>query len=182
MVEIEIDGKNINSYSRAELSTKIQMIFQDPFASLNPKLTLNTILKEASLSGTQKEIDDILSLVGLPGDILRLYPHHFSGGQRQRIAIARALLKKPKLIIADEPLSSLDISIQAQILDLFVKLRKTNGVSFIFITHDIVAASNIAQYFYIMKDGRIVEEGEAGKVLTKPVTDYTKRLLDAVPV
>ena len=180
--EVIIDGKNINNSPRAELAAKVQMIFQDPFASLNPKLTLKTILGEAAAGQSAGEIEDALSLVGLSGDILSLYPHHFSGGQRQRIAIARALLKKPKIIIADEPLSSLDLSIQMQILALFVRLKDSMGISFVFISHDIVTASNIADYFYIMKNGRIVEEGEAGEVLTAPKTDYTKELLSAVPL
>ncbi len=179
--QVLIDGKEISNYSRYELSTKVQMIFQDPFASLNPKLTIQTILGEAAPGRPLREIEDTLSLVGLSGEILPLYPHHFSGGQRQRIAIARALLKKPKLIIADEPISSLDISIQAQILDLFIKLKNSAGISFIFISHDIVTASNIADYFYIMKNGRIMEEDAAQEILTAPSTDYTKNLLEAVP-
>ena len=179
--EVFIEDRNLNEYSRLELSTKIQMIFQDPFASLNPKLTLRTILSEAAPGRPISDIEDILSIVGLPGDILALYPHHFSGGQRQRIAIALALLKRPKIIVADEPLSSLDISIQAQILGLFIKLKDNMGISFVFISHDIVTASNIADYFYIMKRGKIVEEGAAVKVLTSPVTDYTRNLLSAVP-
>jgi ABC-type oligopeptide transport system ATPase subunit len=180
--EVLIDSKNINEYSRFELSEKVQMIFQDPFASLNPKLTIKTILSEAvQKPGGLYEIENILSLVGLTGEVLSLYPHHFSGGQRQRIAIARALLKKPRLIIADEPLSSLDISIQAQILDMFVKLKNSLSISFIFISHDIVAASNVADFFYIMKNGIIVEQGETQKIISSPTTDYAKNLLNSVP-
>jgi len=180
--EVLIEGRSVNEYSRLELSMKVQMIFQDPFASLNPKLSLRTILGEAAPGGSLKAIEETLSLVGLPGDALPLYPHHFSGGQRQRIAIARALLKKPRIIIADEPLSSLDISIQAQILELFSELKKSFNISFIFISHDIVTASNIVDYFYVMKGGRVVEEGPAEKILTSPSTDYTKNLLAAVPL
>jgi len=128
-----------------------------------------------------KEILSALELVGLSPDALTLYPHHFSGGQRQRIAIARALLKKPKLIIADEPLSALDVSIQAQILELFAEVKKKAGISFIFISHDIVTASNIADFFYIMKQGSIVEQGETRRVIEAPETDYTRALLAAVP-
>lgn len=179
---VTIDGKDIGSYTRYELSRKVQMIFQDPFASLNPKLSIRTTLSEALLPGKDSgEIENTLTMVGLSTEALALYPHHFSGGQRQRIAIARALLKKPELIIADEPLSSLDISIQAQILELFMKLRDSGSVSFIFISHDIVAASNVADYFYIMKDGSVVEEGPAAKILSSPGTLYTQTLLNAVP-
>ena len=179
--KVLIDGKDINDYSRFELSTKVQMIFQDPFASLNPKLTIGTMLREAAREGLPSAIEETLSLVGLDPGILPSYPHNFSGGQRQRIAIARALLKKPKIIIADEPLSSLDISIQSQILALFVKLKVSLGISFVFISHDIVTASNMADYFYIMKNGSIVEEGAPSGVISSPKTEYTKQLLQAVP-
>jgi len=179
--EIFIEDKPLNKYRRFELSAKVQMIFQDPFASLNPKLPVSSILGEAAPKGDPDAVLRTLHLVGLQSDILPLYPHPFSGGQRQRIAIARALLKNPKLIIADEPLSSLDISTQAQILKLFASLKKTLRISFIFISHDIVAASNIADYFYVMKEGKIVEEWSAETVLTTPQTAYTKQLLSAVP-
>ncbi|MCB4790937.1 MAG: ATP-binding cassette domain-containing protein [Elusimicrobia bacterium] len=181
---IFIDGKAINLYSRQELSTKVQMIFQDPFASLNPKLSIGTILFEAvtkdNLRPDGKIVSETLELVGLPKDILKSYPHQFSGGQRQRIAIARVLLKKPKIIIADEPLSSLDISIQNQLLNLFMKLKGQHSTAFIFISHDMVVTSNLADYILVMKDGMIVEENDARSIILSSRTDYTKKLVSSI--
>ncbi|MBN1621399.1 MAG: ABC transporter ATP-binding protein [Endomicrobiales bacterium] len=180
-----IEDRNIDLYSRLELSSKVQMIFQDPFASLNPKLTIGTIIEEASDVEGKKEreklIKDTLGMVGLPSNILLSYPHQFSGGQRQRIALARALVKKPKIVIADEPLSSLDISIQNQLLNLFMKLKEKHLVSFIFISHDLVTTSNLADYLIVMKDGEIVEEGPTETIILFPQNSYTRNLISAVP-
>jgi ABC-type glutathione transport system ATPase component len=182
--KVFIDDRNIELYKKKELASKVQMIFQDPFASLNPKLTIGTMLSEAvaERDGKNKTVENILDLVGLPRDILASYPHQFSGGQRQRIALARALIRKPKIIIADEPLSSLDISIQNQLLNVFIELKEKHLVSFIFISHDLVTAGNLADYIVVMKDGRIVEEGPASMVILSPQNEYTRKLISAVPV
>lgn len=182
---ISIEGKDINLYSRLDLSNKIQMIFQDPFASLNPKLTIGTILGEASNAKDQQSrkqiITDTLETVGLPENIISSYPHQFSGGQRQRIALARALIRQPKIIIADEPLSSLDISIQNQLLNLFVKLKEKHLISFVFISHDLVTTSNLADYLIVMQNGSVVEEGPIKELIQLPSDPYTKNLISAVP-
>ena len=184
--EILIGGKPLASYSRSMLSTKIQMVFQDPFASLNPRLSVGTMLMEA-VAAPAKETRaaaarEMLERVGLSGSILNYYPHQFSGGQRQRIALARALLRQPELLVADEPLSALDLSTQSQMLSLFAELKKSLKLSMIFISHDIVATSNLADYIVVMSNGRIVEEGETPGVLGNPQKDYTRRLLAAVPM
>ena len=179
-----ISGRNINDYSRQELSRHIQLIFQDPFASLNPKLSVGTLLSEAidlKTDDTSGQVREMLRTVGMPDDILRSYPHQFSGGQRQRIAIARALLKKPKIIVADEPLSSLDITIQSQILGLFKELKGRFGLTFIFISHDIVTTASFADYVIVMKNGKIMERGAVKKVISSPENIYTKNLISAVP-
>jgi ABC-type oligopeptide transport system ATPase subunit len=183
--EVLLEGKRSDAYSRQEFAGMVQMVFQDPFASLNPKLTIGTMLFEAAsflpADTRAHAVRETLETVGLTGDIVRSYPHQFSGGQRQRIAIARALLRRPKLIIADEPLSALDISIQNQLLEVFVRLKETHSLSFIFISHDLTVTSNLADYLIVMKDGRIVEEGLTDTIISCPREDYTKKLLAAVP-
>jgi ABC-type oligopeptide transport system ATPase subunit len=183
---IIIDGKNIDDYSRLELAGKVQMVFQDPFASLNPKLTIGTMLYEAAGVADKERcgerVQEILAAVGLKENVLGSYPHQFSGGQRQRIALARALVRKPQLIIADEPLSSLDISTQNQMLNLFVELKQKYALAFVFISHDLVTASNLADYLIVMKEGRVIEQGVTAEVLSSPKQDYTKNLLSAVPM
>jgi ABC-type glutathione transport system ATPase component len=180
-----IEGADIRSLSRRDLAARIQMVFQDPFASLNPKLTVGTMLSEAAsfLPGPDREsaVAATLEMVGLSASVLPAYPHQFSGGQRQRIAIARALIRKPRVIVADEPLSALDVSVQNQLLDVFLNLKRQHAVSFIFISHDLAATSNLADYLLVMKDGRVVEEGTAAAVIACPQNDYTRRLLAAVP-
>ena len=181
---ILINGRNLNDYTRQELSRRIQLIFQDPFASLNPKLSVGTILSEAIDQKTDNIaglLRDILRTVGMPDDILHSYPHQFSGGQRQRIAIARALLKKPDIIIADEPLSSLDITLQSQILGLFKALKEKFGLTFIFISHDIVTTASFADYVIVMKNGKIMERGLTNRIIRFPENVYTRKLISAVP-
>jgi ABC-type glutathione transport system ATPase component len=165
---------------------EMQMVFQDPITSLNPALTVyetlaepmraHVICPEAELP---KRVEALLKQVGLPG-VAQRYPHQFSGGQRQRIAIARALALNPALIIADEPVSALDVSIQGQILALFKELQETNGTSFVFISHDLRVISHVAHQVLVLKHGKVMEYGSAAQVLGKPQAAYTKQLLKAV--
>lgn len=190
--EITYEGKNIKNFTRKERAKKIQMVFQDPFASLNPRLSIGTILGEAiksrySLLATRysqkqinNEIKELLNLVGMPTNILHNYPHQFSGGQRQRIGIARALAMQPEIIIADEPVSSLDVSIQAQILNLLLDLKDKFGLSYLFITHDLNVVNFIADYILIMYEGKIVEEGKTDEVINNPRDKYTKKLFNSL--
>lgn len=183
--EIFIDDRNIENYSRYELSKKIQMIFQDPFSSLNPKLSIGTAIAEA-IKTENKNLDDIaanvLNLVGLSSDAMQKYPHQFSGGQRQRIAIARALAKDAEIIIADEPVSSLDISVQAQIMNLFLDLKENLGLSYIIISHDLNLLSTVSDNIAIMQNGKIIEYGQSEKIMNSPKNPYTQKLISAIPV
>lgn len=191
--KMTFSGKNLLDFSRIQRATNIQMIFQNPFASLNPRLSVHTILREVvknklKISGETKkekeigeEIENILNTVGLSGDILDSYPHQFSGGQRQRIGLARALLMRPEIIVADEPVSSLDISIQAQILNLFMELKEKFSLSYIFISHDMAVVNFVSDDIMIMQRGRIIEKGETRKIISSPEASYTKELLEAVP-
>ena len=165
-----------------------QIVFQDPFSSMNPKMLVGEIIKEGMRAqGTGDEAymnqrtAELLELVGLKPHLVRRYPHEFSGGQRQRICIARALAVNPKLLICDEPTSALDVSVQAQILDLFVQLQDNLSLSYLFITHDIAVVSYMAHDIAVMYQGRIVESGEAVSLLNNPQHDYTRRLLSSVP-
>ncbi|OGR82125.1 MAG: hypothetical protein A2901_07680 [Elusimicrobia bacterium RIFCSPLOWO2_01_FULL_54_10] len=170
--EILLDGK-----VRAR---EVQMIFQDPYASLNPKLSVGTMLKEAlALSKSSQTPADLLKSVGLPADILHDYPHQFSGGQRQRLGIARALAANPKLIIADEPVSALDVTIQAQILKLLLSLKNERKISYLFITHDLSVVEELAGKVLVMKEGEIVEQGAVREIFERPQNAYTKTLLAA---
>lgn len=182
---VTLDGKDLDSYDARGLSEKIQLVFQDPFMSLNPRLSAGAALEEAALQLPKKERSALaastLAAVGLDEGAARFYPHQFSGGQRQRIAIARALIKRPKLIVADEPLSALDLTIQNQLLDLFAGLRKQYGTAFIFISHDITVTAEISDCIIVMQNGKIVESGPTASVMSSPAQDYTKRLLAAAP-
>lgn len=190
--KIFFNGKDLSAFSHQELATKIQLIFQNPFASLNPKLCVGTTLKEAVITRyrinkktfTKKQIEDevnnLIHLVGLFPGCIHHYPHQFSGGQQQRIAIARALALQPQLIIADEPVSSLDISIQAQILNLIADLKDELGISFLFIAHDLSVINFIADRVAVMYRGKIVEYGPTEKIIYSPENSYTQKLLDSV--
>ena len=163
-----------------------QMVFQDPFSSLNPRLTVLDLLSEAPVVHglwTKSEREDraraLLADVGLPPDILLRYPHAFSGGQRQRLNIARALSLEPRLLVCDEPVSALDVSVQAQVLNLLVDLQRRHGLAMLFISHDIAVVRHVADRVAVMQSGRIVEIGPADRVLSKPEHPYTRRLLDA---
>jgi oligopeptide/dipeptide ABC transporter ATP-binding protein len=178
----------INIRSNKKLHQFAQMVFQNPYASLNPKMKIFDILKEpleinTSLSREeiQKHVKEKIKLVGLDEDYLSLYPHEFSGGQRQRIAIARALMLEPEFILADEPVSALDVSIQAQIINLLKELKETQGITFLLITHDMSVIKYLADRTAVMYLGEIVEIGKTEDIFKTPLHPYTKALLNSVP-
>lgn len=188
--EIMFEGKDILKLSEAEFRTlrpQIQMIFQDPFASLNPRSTIGHILTVGPVAHgmpyaqARDEARALLAHVGLDAGAFGRYPHEFSGGQRQRIGIARALMFKPKLLIADEAVSALDVSIQAQILKLLDQIQRETGVSMIFITHDLRVAGQICDEIAVMQKGRIVERGPPSQIFLKPQEEYTRELVAAIP-
>ncbi|MFL9876901.1 ABC transporter ATP-binding protein [Herbaspirillum rhizosphaerae] len=179
----KLDGARLRPYRR-----RVQMIFQDPYASLNPRHTVAEILDAALLihdvkdkTERRRRIEQIVDLVGLPQRALRSYPHQFSGGQRQRIGIARALVLKPALVICDEPVSALDVSVQAQILNLLVDLKREFGLSYLFISHDLSVVRYIADKVLVMNGGRIVDSGDHNSIWQNPQHEYTRSLIAAVP-
>jgi len=187
---ILLEGRDFASLRGSALKAArrdLQMVFQDPFGSLNPRHTVGHILAEplivhdADRAATKARVGELLATVGLPATLVARYPHEFSGGQRQRIAIARALALKPKLIIADEPVSALDVSIQSQIINLIADLREQLGLSMIFISHDLSVVRHVSSRIAVMKAGSIVEVGPAEDVFTHPQHAYTQALLAAIP-
>ena len=189
--EIFFKSKNILKLSKDELKSfrcQAQMIFQNPYASLNPKMKIFDILKEPLEINTKfsrKEISDIvkekIKLVGLDESCLKLFPHEFSGGQRQRIAIARALIINPEFILADEPVSALDVSIQAQVINLLKELKEKYNLTFLLITHDMSVIRYLADRIAVMYLGEIVEIGKTEDIFNSPLHPYTKALLSSVP-
>jgi oligopeptide transport system ATP-binding protein len=191
--EILFKGKNVNAYkSRKEslqFNRDMQMIFQDPYASLNPRMTAGEIIGEGfDIHGLHKNkaerqqiIGQLLEAVGLNREHANRYAHEFSGGQRQRIGIARALSLNPSFIIADEPISALDVSIQAQVVNLLKRLQKDLGLTYLFIAHDLSMVKYISDRIAVMYRGKILELGEAHEIYTNPIHPYTKSLLSAVP-
>ncbi len=172
-----------------ELRRNIQMVFQDPYASLNPRMTIKDILEEPFILhniGTKEErlaqIIDLLKTVGLRPEDMFKFPHEFSGGQRQRIGIARALSLKPALVIADEPVSALDVSIQSQVLNLLIELQKKFGLTYIFISHDLTVVKYISDRVAVMYLGRMVELANSKDIYATPMHPYTKALISAVPI
>lgn len=189
--QIRYAGRRIDSIGAKErrgLSEDIQVVFQDPYTSLNPAMTVNDILTEPLLvAGTDrktatKRVRDLLDSVHLPADAGERLPREFSGGQRQRIAIARALSREPKLIVCDEPVSALDLSNQARVLDLFIEIQERTGVAYLFITHDLSVVRHISHRVAVMYRGEIVESGDAATVTSTPEHPYSQRLLLAAPV
>ncbi len=191
--EVWFEGKNVTTAGKSDLralARDMQIIFQDPYASLNPRMTVSAIIGEAltihKLTKTQREYDErivqLLETVGLSADHMRRYPHEFSGGQRQRIGIARALAVSPKLIICDEAVSALDVSIQAQVINLLEDLRDQFGLSYVFIAHDLSVVEHISHRVAVMYLGRIVEIAPAKDLYIRPLHPYTEALLSAVPI
>ncbi len=187
-----LNGRNLGEADRAELLAcrrDLQMIFQDPYASLNPRMTVHATLAEPLLvhgicgrSEVQGRVDELMRIVGLAPRFAQKYPHEFSGGQRQRIAIARALALRPRIIVADEPVSALDVSIQAQILNLLSQLCREMNLALIFIAHDLSVVRHISDRVAVMYLGRIVELGPAAEVIDRPRHPYTRALVSAIPV
>lgn len=184
----EIDLINASKDTRREFCKNIQLIFQDPFSSLNPRMTIFDILTEGLLEHNMIEVspeDDAIELleeVGLNKEALYRYPHEFSGGQRQRISIARAISLKPDLIICDESVSALDVSVQAQVLNLLMDLRDKFGMSYLFISHDLSVIRQISHKIAVMYLGKIVEFGDTDAIIENPQHPYTQALISAVPI
>ena len=194
--EVIIDGENIferfktaNKEERLKLRRKMQMVFQNPYGSLDPRMTVDDIVSEpfaihrhVAKEDRRERVCQLLKLVGLEEYHAERYPHEFSGGQRQRICIARALAVEPEFIIADEPVSSLDVSIRAQILNLLGDLQKTMGLSFLYISHDLSSVRQISQRVAVMYLGEIVELADSSELFDNPLHPYTQALIEAVPI
>ena len=187
---VALDGKPVMAAGRRarKITTAVQMVFQDPFASLDPRMRIGDALAEGPLAhglvgraDARPYVARWLEAVGLPGDAASRLPHQFSGGQRQRVAIARALAMQPRLLVCDEPVASLDISIQAQIINLLLELRRTLGLTMLFISHDLSVVRHISDRVAIMYLGRIVELGPTEAVFATPRHHYTRALLDSIP-
>ncbi|WP_199618933.1 ABC transporter ATP-binding protein [Paenibacillus alkalitolerans] len=191
--EVKFQGTNIYSLSGSKMKAlrrDMQMIFQDPYASLNPRMTVTDIIGEAldvhrltpSRAQRKKRVEELLDLVGLNPDHATRYPHEFSGGQRQRIGIARALAVDPKFIVCDEPISALDVSIQAQVVNLLMKLQKQFGLTYLFIAHDLAMVKHISDRVAVMYLGKMVELTTSEELYANPLHPYTRALLSAIPI
>ncbi|MEU1972420.1 ATP-binding cassette domain-containing protein [Microbacterium sp. NPDC019599] len=195
---IEFAGREVDASAGARalhwLRRDTGMVFQDPYASLDPRMSVGRIVAEPlwalglggdgepGAEGRRDRVREVLVDVGLEPDMADRFPHEFSGGQRQRIAIARAVVHRPRLLVGDEPMSALDVTVRAQILELLAELRRRDGLTLVLVSHDIGVVQNLCDEVVVMKDGRIVEEGPTEKVLLEPQVAYTRRLLASIPV
>jgi len=185
-----MDGRDLHALPPADLRRArrdFQMVFQDPYGSLDPRMTVERIVAEplaaqgTSAAGRRELVAEMLASVGLRSGDLGKYPHEFSGGQRQRIAIARALVTRPRLIVADEPVSALDVSVQAQVLNLMQDLQERYGVTYLLISHDLAVVSHLCDEVAVLWQGRIVEQGPPGRLFRAPEHPYTRALVEAIP-
>lgn len=188
---VTFDGRAVDARASARslhwLRRETGIVFQDPYASLDPRMSVGRIVAEPlwalGIDGDRRaRVREVLEDVGLEPDMANRYPHEFSGGQRQRIALARALVHRPRLLVGDEPLSALDVTVRAQILELLRELRAAQNLTLVMVSHDIGIVQNLCDEVIVMKDGRIVEEGPTEKVLLAPQVAYTRRLLASIPV
>lgn len=190
---VKLNGRELAGLAHADwrsLRAEMQMIFQDPLSSLNPRMTIGEIIGEplrtlrpgVSSSEVKAEVERVMARVGLLPNVINRYPHEFSGGQCQRVGIARALIVKPKLIICDEPVSALDVSIQAQVINLLMDLQAEEGLALIFIAHDLAVVKHIAQRVMVMYLGRVMESAATDALFNTPAHPYTRALLSAVPI
>ncbi len=188
---VEFDGRAVDATASARslhwLRRQTGIVFQDPYASLDPRMSVGRIVGEPlwalGIDGDRRaRVREVLVDVGLEAGMADRYPHEFSGGQRQRIALARALVHRPRVLVGDEPLSALDVTVRAQVLELLGELRVRDGLTLLLVSHDIGVVQNLCDEVVVMKDGRIVEEGPTEKVLLQPQVSYTRRLLASIPV
>jgi len=187
---VEFDGRPVDANASARdlhwLRRSTGIVFQDPYSSLDPRMSVGRIIAEPlwalGIDGDRRaRVREVLEEVGLEADMASRFPHEFSGGQRQRIAIARAIAHRPRLLVGDEPLSALDVTVRAQILELLAELRRREAMALVMVSHDIGVVQSLCDDVIVMKDGRIVEEGPTEKVLLQPQVAYTRRLLAAIP-
>ncbi|MFJ2550396.1 ABC transporter ATP-binding protein [Microbacterium sp. NPDC087591] len=188
---VSIDSRTVDASASAKslhwLRRETGLVFQDPYASLDPRMSAGQIVGEPlwalGIEGDHRaRVREVIAQVGLEPDMADRYPHEFSGGQRQRIALARAIVHRPRILIGDEPLSALDVTVRAQILELLIELRRTTDLTLVLVSHDIGVVQNLCDTVVVMKDGAIVERGSTHDVLLRPRHDYTKALLSAIPV
>lgn len=188
---VSLDGRDIDARARARslhwVRRQTGLVFQDPYASLDPRMTAGQIIREPlwalDIPGDHRaRVREVLVQVGLDPDMGDRYPHEFSGGQRQRIALARAIVHRPRILVGDEPLSALDVTVRAQILELLRELRRSEDLTLVLVSHDIGVVQHLCDTVVVMKDGRIVERGATDEVLLRPRDAYTRTLLSAIPV